>query len=113
MVWELEQASSGYLELRHRMGNCSSSMPSERLQPLSAAGLVSDARSAVLGQRVFVDCAVVLGGRFGAVIRGAAVCLEAGEAIVQEGPVETRGPHARCWAAQEPGALARSGPLVV
>jgi DNA-binding HxlR family transcriptional regulator len=40
VVWELEPASLRFLELRRRMANCSSSMLSERLQQLSAAGLV-------------------------------------------------------------------------
>jgi DNA-binding HxlR family transcriptional regulator len=41
VIWELEPGSLGFLELRRRMGNCSSSMLSERLQQLSAAGLVA------------------------------------------------------------------------
>jgi DNA-binding HxlR family transcriptional regulator len=41
VIWELEPGSLGFLELRRRMGNCSSSMLSERLQQLSAARLVS------------------------------------------------------------------------
>ncbi|BDY31376.1 MULTISPECIES: winged helix-turn-helix transcriptional regulator [Mycolicibacterium] len=40
VVWELEPGPLGFLELRRRMGNCSSSMLSERLQQLTAAGLV-------------------------------------------------------------------------
>jgi DNA-binding HxlR family transcriptional regulator len=40
VIWELEPGSLGFLELRRRMNNCSSSMLSERLQQLSAAGLV-------------------------------------------------------------------------
>ncbi|OBB41375.1 transcriptional regulator [Mycolicibacterium fortuitum] len=40
VVWELEPGALGFLELRRRMGNCSSSMLSERLQQLAAAGLV-------------------------------------------------------------------------
>ena len=40
VIWELEPGSLGFLELRRRMGNCSSSMLSERLQQLTAAGLV-------------------------------------------------------------------------
>jgi DNA-binding HxlR family transcriptional regulator len=41
VIWELEPGALGFLELRRRMGNCSSSMLSERLQQLSAAGLVA------------------------------------------------------------------------
>jgi DNA-binding HxlR family transcriptional regulator len=41
VIWELEPGSLGFLELRRRMGNCSSSMLSERLHQLSAAGLVA------------------------------------------------------------------------
>src|SRR5689334_17207027 len=41
VIWELEPGSLGFLELRRRMGNCSSSMLSERLQQLTAAGLVA------------------------------------------------------------------------
>ncbi|MDH6193574.1 DNA-binding HxlR family transcriptional regulator [Mycobacterium frederiksbergense] len=41
IIWELEPGSLGFLELRRRMGNCSSSMLSERLQQLTAAGLVA------------------------------------------------------------------------
>ncbi len=40
VIWELEPGALGFLELRRRMGNCSSSMLSERLQQLVAAGLV-------------------------------------------------------------------------
>ncbi|OMC45090.1 transcriptional regulator [Mycolicibacterium fortuitum] len=40
VVWELEPGPVGFLELRRRMGNCSSSMLSERLQQLATAGLV-------------------------------------------------------------------------
>ncbi|MGA5540815.1 winged helix-turn-helix transcriptional regulator [Mycobacterium sp. NPDC051198] len=40
VIWELEPGSLGFLELRRHMGNCSSSMLSERLQQLVAAGLV-------------------------------------------------------------------------
>lgn len=39
IVWELEPGPLGFLELRRRMGNCSSSMLSERLMRLSAANL--------------------------------------------------------------------------
>ncbi len=39
VVWELEPGPIGFLELRRRMGNCSSSMLSVRLQNLQAAGL--------------------------------------------------------------------------
>jgi DNA-binding HxlR family transcriptional regulator len=41
IVWELEPGPMGFLELRRRMGNCSSSMLSERLQQLSAANLTA------------------------------------------------------------------------
>lgn len=41
VIWELEPGSLGFLELRRRMGNCSSSMLSDRLQQLVAAGLVA------------------------------------------------------------------------
>ncbi len=40
VVWELEPGPLGFLELRRRMGNCSSSMLSNRLQQLQVAGLV-------------------------------------------------------------------------
>lgn len=40
VVWELEPGPLGFLELRRRMGNCSSSMLSNRLQQLQIAGLV-------------------------------------------------------------------------
>ncbi|MCX0272890.1 helix-turn-helix transcriptional regulator [Nocardia zapadnayensis] len=40
VVWELEPGPLGFLELRRRMGNCSSSMLSNRLQQLQAAGLL-------------------------------------------------------------------------
>ncbi|BBZ52931.1 hypothetical protein BST25_16140 [Mycobacterium heidelbergense] len=40
IVWELEPGALRFLELRRRMGNCSSSMLSERLRQLSTAGLV-------------------------------------------------------------------------
>jgi DNA-binding HxlR family transcriptional regulator len=39
VLWELEPGQLGFLELRRRMGNCSSSMLSDRLQQLQAAGL--------------------------------------------------------------------------
>lgn len=41
IVWELEPGALGFLELRRRMGNCSSSMLSERLQQLQAARIVT------------------------------------------------------------------------
>ncbi|MVU80604.1 transcriptional regulator [Nocardia sp. ET3-3] len=40
IVWELEPGALGFLELRRRMGNCSSSMLSVRLQRLAEAGVV-------------------------------------------------------------------------
>jgi DNA-binding HxlR family transcriptional regulator len=40
VIWELEPGPLGFLELRRRMGNCSSSMLSVRLQALQHAGLV-------------------------------------------------------------------------
>ncbi|MFD4469775.1 winged helix-turn-helix transcriptional regulator [Rhodococcus sp. NPDC058505] len=39
-LWELEPGPLGFLELRRRMGNCSSSTLSERLQQLQNAGIV-------------------------------------------------------------------------
>ncbi|MBF6175237.1 winged helix-turn-helix transcriptional regulator [Nocardia blacklockiae] len=39
VIWELEPGPIGFLELRRRMGNCSSSMLSVRLQHLQGAGL--------------------------------------------------------------------------
>ncbi|MFE3443847.1 winged helix-turn-helix transcriptional regulator [Nocardia sp. NPDC059180] len=41
VIWELEPGRLGFLELRRRMGNCSSSMLSTRLQHLQTAGLVT------------------------------------------------------------------------
>ncbi|WP_228785456.1 winged helix-turn-helix transcriptional regulator [Nocardia cyriacigeorgica] len=41
VIWELEPGRLGFLELRRRMGNCSSSMLSTRLQNLQTAGLVT------------------------------------------------------------------------
>lgn len=41
IVWELEPGALGFLELRRRMGNCSSSMLSERLQQLQTARIVT------------------------------------------------------------------------
>ncbi len=41
IVWELEPGPLGFLELRRRMGNCSSSMLAERLQQLYAADLTT------------------------------------------------------------------------
>ncbi|GAB2531575.1 winged helix-turn-helix transcriptional regulator [Nocardia heshunensis] len=40
VIWELEPGPLGFLELRRRMGNCSSSMLSVRLQRLAEAGVV-------------------------------------------------------------------------
>ncbi|MFD7842937.1 winged helix-turn-helix transcriptional regulator [Nocardia sp. NPDC059764] len=40
VIWELEPGALGFLELRRRMGNCSSSMLSVRLQRLADAGVV-------------------------------------------------------------------------
>ncbi|MBH0775345.1 winged helix-turn-helix transcriptional regulator [Nocardia bovistercoris] len=40
VLWELEPAPLGFLELRRRMGQCSSSVLSVRLQQLQAADLV-------------------------------------------------------------------------
>lgn len=40
VLWELEPGPVGFLELRRRMGNCSSSMLSVRLQRLQTAGLL-------------------------------------------------------------------------
>ena len=39
-VWELELGPLGFLELRRRMGNCSSSMLADRLTTLTDAGIV-------------------------------------------------------------------------
>lgn len=39
-VWELEPGPLGFLELRRRMGNCSSSMLADRLATLTSAGIV-------------------------------------------------------------------------
>ncbi len=41
VLWELEPGCLGFLELRRRMGNCSSSMLSTRLQHLQIAGLIT------------------------------------------------------------------------
>lgn len=40
VVWELEPGPLGFLELRRRMGNCSSSMLADRLARLADAGIV-------------------------------------------------------------------------
>ncbi|MBF6331752.1 helix-turn-helix transcriptional regulator [Nocardia transvalensis] len=40
VLWELQPGPLGFLELRRRMGNCSSSMLSARLHTLQDAGLV-------------------------------------------------------------------------
>lgn len=40
VIWELEPGALGFLELRRRMGNCSSSMLSVRMQRLAEAGVV-------------------------------------------------------------------------
>ncbi|QIS14468.1 winged helix-turn-helix transcriptional regulator [Nocardia arthritidis] len=40
ILWELEPGRLGFLELRRRMDNCSSSMLSTRLQRLQAAGVI-------------------------------------------------------------------------
>lgn len=40
VLWELEPGPLGFLELRRRMGNCSSSMLSVRLQRLQNANLL-------------------------------------------------------------------------
>lgn len=40
VLWELEPAPLGFLELRRRMGQCSSSVLSVRLQHLQAADLI-------------------------------------------------------------------------
>ncbi|MET8873834.1 helix-turn-helix domain-containing protein [Nocardia sp. NPDC004604] len=40
VLWELEPGRLGFLELRRRMGNCSSSMLSTRLQHLQSAGVI-------------------------------------------------------------------------
>ncbi|MEV2219665.1 helix-turn-helix domain-containing protein [Nocardia vinacea] len=41
VLWELEPGRLGFLELRRRMGNCSSSMLSTRLQHLQTAGVIT------------------------------------------------------------------------
>ncbi|MGV9413999.1 winged helix-turn-helix transcriptional regulator [Nocardia sp. NPDC003693] len=41
VIWELEPGPLGFLELRRRMGNCSSSMLSVRMQRLQEAGVVA------------------------------------------------------------------------
>ncbi|QLY34512.1 helix-turn-helix transcriptional regulator [Nocardia huaxiensis] len=41
IVWELEPGPLGFLELRRRMGNCSSSMLSVRLQRLVETGVLT------------------------------------------------------------------------
>lgn len=40
ILWELEPDQMGFLELRRRMDNCSSSMLSERLRLLQEAGVI-------------------------------------------------------------------------
>jgi len=40
IVWELAPGPLGFLELRRRMDNCSSSMLSVRLQTLQGAGVI-------------------------------------------------------------------------
>ncbi|GAA5056405.1 helix-turn-helix domain-containing protein [Nocardia callitridis] len=40
-LWELEPGRLGFLELRRRMDNCSSSMLSVRMQTLQSAGLIT------------------------------------------------------------------------
>ncbi|OLT34003.1 helix-turn-helix transcriptional regulator [Rhodococcus sp. BGS-1C] len=40
VLWELEPGQLGFLELRRRMDNCSSSMLSERLRLLQDAGII-------------------------------------------------------------------------
>ncbi|GAB18415.1 putative HxlR family transcriptional regulator [Gordonia effusa NBRC 100432] len=40
VIWELEPGPLGFLELRRRMGNCSSSVLADRLNVLSRAGIV-------------------------------------------------------------------------
>ncbi|WP_327140181.1 winged helix-turn-helix transcriptional regulator [Nocardia sp. NBC_01327] len=40
VIWELEPGPLGFLELRRRMGNCSSSMLSVRMQRLQEVGVV-------------------------------------------------------------------------
>ncbi|GGK36646.1 winged helix-turn-helix transcriptional regulator [Nocardia camponoti] len=40
VVWELEPGPLGFLELRRRMGNCSSSMLAERLATLTQVGIL-------------------------------------------------------------------------
>ncbi len=40
VVWELEPGPLGFLELRRRMGNCSSSMLADRLATLTQAEIV-------------------------------------------------------------------------
>ncbi|MQY20593.1 winged helix-turn-helix transcriptional regulator [Nocardia macrotermitis] len=40
VIWELEPGPLGFLELRRRMDNCSSSMLSVRLQTLQTAGII-------------------------------------------------------------------------
>lgn len=41
VIWELEPGPLGFLELRRRMGNCSSSMLADRLATLTRAALVT------------------------------------------------------------------------
>lgn len=41
IVWELEPGPLGFLELRRRMGNCSSSVLAERLATLVDCGIAS------------------------------------------------------------------------
>ncbi|MEV6275907.1 helix-turn-helix domain-containing protein [Nocardia sp. NPDC051832] len=41
VLWELEPGKLGFLELRRRMGQCSSSMLSTRLHHLQSAGLLA------------------------------------------------------------------------
>lgn len=40
VIWELEPGPLGFLDIRRRMGNCSSSMLSDRLQQLQSAALI-------------------------------------------------------------------------
>lgn len=45
ILWELEAGQLGFLELRRRMDNCSSSMLAERLRQLQDAGLIEKSPS--------------------------------------------------------------------
>lgn len=80
VIWELEPGPLGFLELRRRMGNCSSSVLADRLNALSEAGIVEK-----LPDRAY-ELTAHRGGHLGAALEGLWQWADANAEALTGGP---------------------------